>query len=225
MRPILELDRHGPPAPQVIGAIMAAAPLPPSGRRIAFRFVDAALARPGVLPEGLEVRRLYEGLPGVRPSAAGHRDDGRAERVDGATSGRACRRSGAGRWRCSGSTPGIAIERDDVQQRFRRLVRLAHPDHGAGSAGAAERIAELAEAREAAARPSIASAGTERPARVVSRRMAREPPSTSPSPAPRARSATRSSTASRAVSCSAPTSRSCCGCSRSSPRWPRSRAW
>ena len=43
----------------------------------------------------------------------------------------------------------MSIDRDDVQQRFRRLVRLAHPDQGAASAGAAERIAELAEAREA----------------------------------------------------------------------------
>jgi curved DNA-binding protein CbpA len=43
---------------------------------------------------------------------------------------------------------GHAIERGDVQRRFRRLVRLAHPDHGAESIGAAERMAELAEARE-----------------------------------------------------------------------------
>jgi curved DNA-binding protein CbpA len=41
-----------------------------------------------------------------------------------------------------------AIERDDVQRRFRRLIRLAHPDHGAESVGAAERMAELSEARE-----------------------------------------------------------------------------
>ena len=47
---------------------------------------------------------------------------------------------------------GLTIERDDVQRRFRRLVRLAHPDHGAGSSGAAERIAELTEAPRAAAR-------------------------------------------------------------------------
>ena len=31
--------------------------------------------------------------------------------------------------------------------RFRRLVRLAHPDHGAAGLGAAERLSELAEAR------------------------------------------------------------------------------
>ncbi len=70
-RPILELDLHGPPAPQVIGALMAASQLPASGRTVAFRFVDAAIARPGALPEGLEVRRLVEGLPGVRPPAPG----------------------------------------------------------------------------------------------------------------------------------------------------------
>jgi curved DNA-binding protein CbpA len=48
-----------------------------------------------------------------------------------------------------------------VQKRFRRLVRLAHPDHGGGSAGAAERIAELTEARELLL-GVIASAGTGR---------------------------------------------------------------
>jgi curved DNA-binding protein CbpA len=47
-----------------------------------------------------------------------------------------------------GLRAGMDVERDDVQRRFRRLVRLAHPDHGAGSDGAAERIAELADARE-----------------------------------------------------------------------------
>jgi curved DNA-binding protein CbpA len=40
------------------------------------------------------------------------------------------------------------LARHDVARRFRRLVRLAHPDHGAVSLGAAERIAELSEARE-----------------------------------------------------------------------------
>jgi hypothetical protein len=35
-----------------------------------------------------------------------------------------------------------------VQRRFRRLIRVAHPDHGGESVGAAERMAELSEARE-----------------------------------------------------------------------------
>ncbi len=43
---------------------------------------------------------------------------------------------------------GCRVDREDVQRRFRRLLRLAHPDHGAADIGAAERIAELAEARE-----------------------------------------------------------------------------
>ena len=42
----------------------------------------------------------------------------------------------------------MKLDRVDVQKRFRRLLRTAHPDHGGASAGAAERIAELTEARE-----------------------------------------------------------------------------
>ncbi len=143
LRPVLELDRHGPAAPQVIGAIMAAAALPPTGRRIAMRFVDAAVLRPGFLPEGLEVRRMFEGLPGLRPYAPGARPaNGPADAWRGVPSER--------RWAMEvlGLRAGMDVERDDVQRRFRRLVRLAHPDHGGGSRGAAERIAELADARE-----------------------------------------------------------------------------
>ena len=46
-----------------------------------------------------------------------------------------------------GLRAGMPVERADVQARFRRLARLAHPDHGAAVAGAAERLAELSEAR------------------------------------------------------------------------------
>jgi hypothetical protein len=35
----------------------------------------------------------------------------------------------------------------EIQRKFRRLVRDAHPDHGAATEGAAQRIAELTEAR------------------------------------------------------------------------------
>jgi hypothetical protein len=147
LRPVLELDLHGPPAPQVIGALMAGSQLPPSGRSVVFRFVDAALARPGVLPEGLEVRRRYQGLPGMRPPGPGTTtnvggDGGRDEGWSGVPSER--------RWAMEvlGLHAGHAIERDDVQRRFRRLIRVAHPDHGGESLGAAERMAELSEARE-----------------------------------------------------------------------------
>ncbi len=42
----------------------------------------------------------------------------------------------------------MKVDRTDIQKRFRRLLRTAHPDHGGEHVGAAERIAELTEARE-----------------------------------------------------------------------------
>jgi len=45
-----------------------------------------------------------------------------------------------------GEKPSTPSKRE-IQRKFRRLVRDAHPDHGADSEGAAQRIAELTEAR------------------------------------------------------------------------------
>jgi hypothetical protein len=143
----LELDAHGWPSPQVLGAVMAAAAMPASGRKLAFRAIAAAVARPGVPPEGLFVRRLLEGIPGLRPYAPGAapRNGGETD-VDTGWRGVPAER----RWAMEvlGVRAGARIDREDVQRRFRRLLRLAHPDHGAADTGAAERIAELAEARE-----------------------------------------------------------------------------
>jgi hypothetical protein len=149
---VLELDTHGWPTPQVLGAVMAAAQLPVSARRPAFRAIANAVARPGMPPEGLEVRRLLEGVPGMRPYAPG----AAARPNGGPLSGEA---DEARLWRgvpaerrwameVLGVRAGARIDREDVQRRFRRLLRLAHPDHGAADVGAAERIAELSEARE-----------------------------------------------------------------------------
>jgi hypothetical protein len=155
-RPLLELDRHGRAAPQVIGSIMAAAELPPAGRKIAFRAIDAAIARPGWLPEGLDVVRRFDALPGARPVLPGMPGPASEEDWTGVPTDR--------RWAMEvlGIQPGRTFDRDDVQRRFRRLVRLAHPDHGADAAGAGERLSELAEAREVLL-VTIASA-EERPA-------------------------------------------------------------
>jgi hypothetical protein len=148
-RLVLELDAHGRAAPQVLGAVMAAAAMTASARRLAFRAIESAAARPGALPRGLEVRRLFEGVPGLRPYAPGAAPSANG---NGANGDRAEWRGvpAERRWAMEvlGLGAGMAIERDEVQRRFRRLVRLAHPDHGAASWGAAERIAELAEARE-----------------------------------------------------------------------------
>jgi hypothetical protein len=146
--PVLELDCHGRAAPQVIGAVMAAAELPPSGRQVAFRFVEHAILTPGAMPKGFEIHRRQEALPGARPMAPGARSAGAP--ADG-PEGAAWRGVPADRrWAMEvlGFTHATEVERVDVQRRFRRLVRLAHPDHGAEHDGAAERMAELTEARE-----------------------------------------------------------------------------
>lgn len=142
-RVVLELDCHGRAAPQVIGAVMAAASLPESSRLLALCAIDAAL-RSGALPEGVVIRRLYEGVPGLAPFAPGARPVPTANGEDPWRGVPAERR-----WAMEvlGLRVGMVVELADVQARFRRLARLAHPDHGASSDGAAERLAELAEAR------------------------------------------------------------------------------
>jgi hypothetical protein len=150
----LELDTHGWPTPQVLGAVMAAAQLPATARRPALRAIAGAVARPGMPPEGLEVRRLLEGVPGLRPYAPGA-----AARPNGGAPGGGNGDDDLAAWRgvpaerrwameVLGVRAGARVDREEVQRRFRRLLRLAHPDHGAADAGAAERIAELSEARE-----------------------------------------------------------------------------
>jgi hypothetical protein len=160
-RVVLELDVHGRAAPQLIGTVMAAAALSPSARRIAFRAVEAALARPGVMPEGVQIRRLFEGVPGARPAApsAGRGRNGAGAAIDPWRNVPAERR-----WAMEvlGLNATMTVDRDDVQRRFRRLVRLAHPDQGGAATGAAERIAELSEARELLL--TLVIAGSARPA-------------------------------------------------------------
>jgi hypothetical protein len=150
----LELDTHGWPTPQVLGAVMAAAQLPATARRAAFRAIAGAVARPGMPPAGLEVRRLLEGVPGLRPYAPGAAapPNGETRRGNGDDGDLAAWRGvpAERRWAMEvlGVRAGARVDREEVQRRFRRLLRLAHPDHGAADAGAAERIAELSEARE-----------------------------------------------------------------------------
>jgi hypothetical protein len=145
---VVELDLHGAAAPQVIGSVMAAAAMGASVRRRALRAIEAAIAQPGVIPEPLVVRRLLHGVPSERPPLAGS-----GPRPLGAEAVDAARWAGIPserRWAMEvlGLGADMRVDRIGVQQRFRRLVRLALPDHGAATVGAAERIAELTEARE-----------------------------------------------------------------------------
>ncbi len=144
-RVVLEIDRHGRSDPQVIGAVLAAAALPSSARLVALRAIDNALARPR-LPDGLTVRRLLDGAPDLRrarPDLAGV--GGPGLRADDVWRGIPADR----RWAMEvlGIAANGGVDRIDVQSRFRRLARLAHPDHGGARDGAAERLAELGEAR------------------------------------------------------------------------------
>ena len=210
-RLVLELDVHGAPAPQVIGAVMAAAAMrPPSARRIGVprrrgRARPARRAPRGRSRSGA----CSQGIPGVPPAARPRRPGRR--RVVG-------RRRPA--WR------GVPAERRWAMEVLG--LRAGHrpssattcsagsaassasptPTTGGAARGAAERIAELTEARELlldvarlGGRATAVVAAAERPAHDELRqrpiRAWPRLPFTSPSPARPARSATRSSTASR----------------------------
>jgi hypothetical protein len=145
---VAELDVHGlHPVPQVLGAVMAAAAMASYPRQLCLRAIAAAVERPGVLPDGITPRWVTH----VQQSS-----------FDFISSGPAAAAPGKGRaadvwwgvpaelrWAMEvfGFAPGTALEREEILRRFRRLVRLAHPDHGAAHGGAAERIVELGEAR------------------------------------------------------------------------------
>lgn len=127
-RLVFELDDKGSPAHHVLAAVYAAGKLPVGVRTVVMEAIRRGMRWSGGVDSTLiahlaGVPRHYEW------SIDAYRDPvGWALRVlDLGEEDRPGRRA--------------------VQRRFRELVRLAHPDHGATSAGAAERLAELAEAR------------------------------------------------------------------------------
>jgi len=149
---VFEHDVHAAYAgPQVLGAVMAAAAMAPYPRRQCFTAIERGLSRVGMLPEGLQVRYVTDARPFARPTSA--RVNGHSTR-----NGHAAPRKPVDVWlgvpsECRwametlGFDPGPLPTRAQVQGSFRRLVREAHPDHGAASLGAAARIDALAEAR------------------------------------------------------------------------------
>jgi len=148
---VVELDVHGRSAPQVIGAVMAAAAMGATSRRRVLQAIEAAIGRPGVIPEPFCVRRLLDGIPGAPPplAVAGVGAVPVADVIDLRWKGVPAEE----RWAMEvlGLAPDARdgpLDAHEVQRRFRRLLRAAHPDHGGERAGAAERIAELSEARE-----------------------------------------------------------------------------
>ncbi len=143
---VIEIDRHAAATPQVLGAIMAAAELPPSGRMVILDTIRRVVeGRWGGLAEGVELRYLWDRMQ-VPPPLAGKRSW-----VPGAPPDEEMWRGVASeqRWAMEvlGLRSGMEVEREDVNRRFRRLLRDAHPDSGGVATQAAARIAELTEAR------------------------------------------------------------------------------
>jgi len=143
---VAELDVHGHhPVPQLLGAVMAAAAMASYPRQLALRAIETAVERPGVLPDGITARwvtHVQQAAGDFRPRTAAAPGKGRAADL---WWGMPAER----RWAMEvlGFAPDASLEREEILRRFRRLVRLAHPDHGAAHGGAAERIVELGEAR------------------------------------------------------------------------------
>jgi hypothetical protein len=145
-RVVVELDVHGAPVPQVLGAVLAVATMGPTAREAAIRAITIAVMRRYRFPKGVLLRRLEYGIPQEAPPLPGtHWKRGRPPEEfmwAGVPSER--------RWAMEvlGLRGDMTLDRDDISRRFRRLLRDAHPDHGGASAAAAERIAELTEARD-----------------------------------------------------------------------------
>ena len=121
-----DLDGNGSPAPQVLGAVYAAARLDPEHRAGVYAAIRRAVGWRGE----------------IGPRLVAHLSDSR-DTVSWATIG--------GRdpvlWALEVMGLTASTDRSAVQSRFRSLLREAHPDHGGAVDQAAKRIADLTEAR------------------------------------------------------------------------------
>jgi hypothetical protein len=144
-RLVLELDVHGAPVPQLLGAVLAASGLPPIARHTAVRALQEVVDGRRTVAPGIELRRFEGGFAGLGPPPAGIRFRVGAPPEEDAWAGVAPDR----RWALEvlGLGPATTLTRAEVNRRYRRLLRDAHPDHGGAGHAAAERIAELAQAR------------------------------------------------------------------------------
>ncbi len=152
---IVEIDVHALPETQVLGILIAISQISRPDRDPYLKALRKAMKRRGAQTRGLRIRLLEQGVAGERPGRASP-----AEAVAG---------SGAGdrfglsdhdqerwvgvdaelRWAMEvlGMSPDSKIDRKEIQRRYRRLLRTAHPDHGGDLEGAADRIARLGDAR------------------------------------------------------------------------------
>lgn len=122
-----EIDSNGSPEPHVLAAVYAAGRLPTDVRPDAFAAVRRALRWRGQLDADF-VSYVSEVGGSTGWTTLGGRDPVVwALAVLGLSAD--------------------AVERRAIQQRFRELLRTAHPDHGGSVSVAAQRISDLTEAR------------------------------------------------------------------------------
>ncbi|MBK5222688.1 MAG: J domain-containing protein [Acidimicrobiia bacterium] len=126
-RLVLDVEDRGAPVPQVLGAVYAVATLPLEVRPAAMDVVRRGMRWRGDVGDRLIAHlsgyAAWKGLPAAADPFVW------ALGVFGVDDTE---------W---------SADRRAVQQRFRDLLRTAHPDHGGETDAAALRIAELAEAR------------------------------------------------------------------------------
>jgi hypothetical protein len=128
-------DVQGNPAQQVLGAVYSAGDLPPESRGPVFNVIRRAIGWSG--PVGSDLIATLAGFGRGRGLSTAAFGDPVAWALDtlGFVNGERA------------SLQASGPSRTDVQQRFRSLLRTAHPDHGGDNDAAAQRIAELTEAR------------------------------------------------------------------------------
>jgi len=145
---VIELDAHGAQVPQVLGAVLGASWLPSSGRDVALDVLRRVVeGRWNGLSPDVEVRFVAPDMwDYLRPPLAAS-----SAWVPGGPPDEEVWRGVAAdqRWAMEvlGLRAGMDVEREDVNRRFRRMLRDAHPDSGGAAGAAASRIAELTEAR------------------------------------------------------------------------------
>ena len=125
-----EFDENGSPAQHVLGALYAAAAMPPTTRRSVLALVRRALEWVG--PVGPAFIAAMNGTAGGAVSSRLAVENPTAWALD--------------LLGFAGASIAAPPARE-VQRRYRQLLREAHPDHGAADDGAAQRIAELGAAR------------------------------------------------------------------------------
>jgi hypothetical protein len=128
-------DAHGDPVQQLLGAVYAAGTLPDGARPAVMATIRRAVGWNG--PIGPDLIAVLAGFGRAGGANVGRRAVGDPvtwaldvlELVNG------------------GHTSSDPPPRAAIQQRFRALLRDAHPDHGGEDDAAAARIADLTEAR------------------------------------------------------------------------------